>query len=157
MQRVQEDAVNPVWLVVSFAVAIFDNVACGLGFFLFALRLYCTHGRDSSMADLRRKMHMQLFVSFLMTACFSARAALYIDNVIRAKMDVDQLLDVEEAFRLILICVSEICPIVYQLYLQRARKKQELHHDTFIRSLYDESEDASAATLEQEADPLLVN
>ncbi len=87
-----------------------------------------------------------------MTCCFVARSVLYIMQVFSSK-DIEMLLYVDNTVRLILICVSEITPIVYQLYLQRARKKQEQHHESFINSLYEDSEETTAI----ESDPLLLN
>lgn len=47
----------------------------------------------------------------------------------------------DSVVRLVLIFISEIVPICYQLWLQRARKKQEEQHTRFIQNLYDQHYD----------------
>lgn len=144
---------DPRLLVVSLSVAIFDNCVCGVGFLVFGLWLYCSHNGDSLVAGVKTQIRSTLIVALFMTVCFVARSVLYIMQVFSSNMDIRHLLYMDNTARLILICMSEITPIVYQLYLQRARKKQEQHHESFINSLYEESDDGTAI----ESDPLLLS
>lgn len=76
-------------------------------------------------------------------------------------MRINNLLYIDDSVRLILISVSEILPILFQLYQQRSRKKQEQQHETFIQALYDQSDstpssfDNDGGLITTEAAPLL--
>lgn len=74
--NVNQYQTNPVLLVVSLSVAVFDNCLCAIGFLIFALRLWCSPSATHDTAvsgGMRRKIYLLLVVALVMTACFVAR------------------------------------------------------------------------------------
>ena len=60
---------------------------------------------------------------------------------------ISDLIVVSSIPRLVLIYVSELVPISYQLWLQRSKKKQEEKHNLFIQNLYEQNDTASSDRL----------
>lgn len=60
---------------------------------------------------------------------------------------VSDLINVSSIPRLVLIYVSELIPVSYQLWLQRSKKKQEEKHNLFIQNLYEQNDTASSDRL----------
>lgn len=132
-------------IIVSLMVTVIQNLLCGLGFLAFSFRMYISQkGNNASISGLKKQLRSAMVVSLIMTLCFAARAVLYILQVAGDRTDIRRILFVEGTPRLLFICASEIIPIGYQLFAQRAKKKQEQHIETFIQNLYDESREGSS-------------
>lgn len=152
--NVERETADVHLIVVSLLVTVIDNLLCGLGFLAFSFRMYCSQKSDNtSVGGLKAHLRRTMVVSFIMTLCFAGRAVLYVLQVATPHAGVDDMLYVEGTPRLLLVCASEIIPIAYQLFSQRAKKKQENIHETFIQSLYDDSHETSTS----EGDPLLLS
>lgn len=131
----------------SLLVAILDNAIVGVGFCAFGMRLYCVMRNarhtvavdDATLGGQRRRMRGALLVTLLMTACFLARAVLYVEKIATAQSALEMMY-VSSIGRIVCIFISELVPVLYQLWLQRARKKQEETHNRFIQDLYDQND-----------------
>lgn len=148
-------------VLTSILVAILENVLVGIGFLIFGLRLYCVlQSARSTIADdatlgQKRSIQTTLLVTLVMTACFLGRSVLYVVQVTMA-VDSDGLMDVRSIPRLVLIYVSELLPVTYQLWQLRARRRRDDTHTRFIADLYEQNEVASSDQL-PETDSLLLN
>lgn len=159
-----EDAADSPLVLTSILVGVLENVVVGVAFLIFGLRLYCViqRARASLIADpattgQRDSITRTVLVTVVMTACFLTRSILYVVQVVqtsKAASGGDAMMAVTSIPRLVLIYVSELAPILYQLWLQRWRKKLEEKHDRFIQDLYDRNEVVSSDNLE-DAEPLL--
>merc|ERR1711916_28372 len=149
---------NSALVLTSILVAVLEKCVVGVGFLIFGLRLYCNiQSTISSMADpatlgQQSSVRKTLIVTIIMTACFLSRSVLYVVDVVTKKDDnADDLITIDSIPRLVLIYISELAPILYQLWLQRAKKKKEEIHDQFIQDLYEQNEIVSSDTLETES------
>jgi hypothetical protein len=140
---------NASLILTSILVAILENMLLGIGFLIFGLRLFCVVQRArSTMADeatlgQKNSLRTTLIVTFVMTGSFLGRSALYIAQVSTHSSAVELMVSTNIP-RLVLIFVSELVPVAYQLWLQRARKKQDEKHTRFIQDLYEQNDTASA-------------
>jgi hypothetical protein len=74
-----------------------------------------------------------------------------VDVVTKKGGDAQDLITITSIPRVVLIYFSELVPILYQLWLQRAKKKKEDIHDQFIQDLYEQNEIVSSDNFETES------
>ena len=147
---------NQALILTSILVAILENVILGIGFLIFGLRLYCiVQSARSTIADeatlgQRSSIRTTLVVTVIMTACFLGRSILYIVQVTTAQ-GTNELMSAGSIPRVVLVFVSELVPISYQLWLQRSRKKQEEKHTRFIQDLYEQNDTVSSDNLDTDS------
>lgn len=145
----KSDDNNSALILTSILVAVLENVILGIGFLIFGLRLYCIVQRarstiaDEATLGQKASLRTTLVVTLVMTLSFLGRSALYIVQIV-THQDVNGLLGVDSVYRLVLIFVSELIPVAYQLWLQRSRKKQDEKHTRFIQDLYEQNDTASS-------------
>ena len=160
---VKNDSKSPLVLT-SILVAVLENLFVGVAFLIFGSRLYCLirRARLSTIADpattgQRSSVTRTLLVTVVMTSCFLTRSILYIVQVVQTRHAAkgDKMMAVSSVPRIVFIYLSELAPILYQLWLQRARKKLEEKHDQFIENLYIRNEVISSDTFD--TDPLLLD
>ena len=157
-----KDASTSPLVLTSILVGVLENCIVGIAFLIFGLRLYCLiqHARSSTIVDpattgQRTSVTRTLLVTVVMTACFLTRSILYVVQVLKTRhaSSGDEMMAVDSVPRIVFIYLSELAPIMYQLWLQRARKKLEEKHDRFIQDLYERNEIISSDSLDTE--PLL--